>query len=94
MRKTYNQQLPLAEVTPDHPKAKEFAQISAILDSNNSIYLLALQDLGISGNNVGANGMTAEKRVLKGIVHERQGSSNPEEVAPFFGILGEIAVYN
>ena len=37
MRKTYNQQLPLAEVTPDHPKAKEFAQISAMLDGNNSI---------------------------------------------------------
>jgi hypothetical protein len=48
MRKIRNQQLPLAEVATDHPKAKEFAQIGAILDSNNSIYLLAEQDLGIS----------------------------------------------
>lgn len=55
MRRTRNQQLPLAEVTTDHPKAKEFAQISAILDSNNSIYLLARQDLGISSGNVGAS---------------------------------------
>jgi hypothetical protein len=44
MRKTRNQQLPLAEVTTDHPKAKEFAQISAILDSNDSIYILARQE--------------------------------------------------
>ena len=70
MRKTYNQQLPLAEVTPDHPKAKEFAQISAILDGNNSIYVLARQDLGVSDNNVGANGMTAEQVVRAAIVRQ------------------------
>lgn len=46
MRKVGNQQLPLAEATPDHPKAKELAKISEILDINNSIYDLALQDLG------------------------------------------------
>lgn len=56
MQKIRNQQLPLAEVTIDHPKAKELARISAILDSNNSIYTLAQQDLGISDNNVGATG--------------------------------------
>lgn len=61
MRKTRNQQLPLAEVTTDHPKTKEFAQISAILDSNDSIYSLARQDLGVSDNNVGAKGMTVEQ---------------------------------
>ena len=70
MRKTRNQQLPLAEVTPDHPKAKEFAQISAILDSNNSIYLLARQDLGISDNSIGANGMTAEQVVRAAIIRQ------------------------
>ena len=52
MRKTRNQQLPLAEVTTDHPKAKEFAQISTILDSNDSIYSLARQDLGVSDSNI------------------------------------------
>lgn len=73
MRKTRNQQLPLAEVTTDHPKAKEFAQISTILDSNNSIYSLALQDLGKSENNVGANGMTAEQVVRAAIVKQIDG---------------------
>lgn len=67
MRKTRNQQLPLAEVTTDHPKAKEFALISAILDNNNSIYSLARQDLGVSEHNVGANGMTAEQVIRAAI---------------------------
>ena len=70
MRKIRNQQLPLAEVTTDHPKTKEFAQISTILDSNNSIYPLARQDLGISKNNVGANGMTAEQVIRAAIVNQ------------------------
>lgn len=73
MRKIRNQQLPLAEATTDHPKAKEFAQISTILDSNNSIYSLTLQDLGISGNNVGANGMTAEQIVRAAIIKQTEG---------------------
>lgn len=60
MRITRNQQLPLTEYTAGHPKAKEMAQISEILDCNNSISTLVLQDLGVSANNVGANGMTAE----------------------------------
>jgi hypothetical protein len=54
MRKTRNQQLPLAEATADHPKAKELSKISEILDHNNSIYELALQDLGIANNDIGA----------------------------------------
>jgi IS5 family transposase len=70
MRKTRNQQLPLAEVTTDHPKAKEFAQISAILDSNDSIYILARQDLGVSDSNVGANGMTAEQVIRAAIIKQ------------------------
>jgi IS5 family transposase len=73
MRKTRNQQLPLAEVTTDHPKAKEFAQISAILDGNNSIYALALQDLGICQNNIGANGMTAEQVVRAAVIKQIEG---------------------
>ena len=70
MRKTRNQQLPLAEVTTDHPKAKEFAQISAILDGNNSIYALALQDLGTCQNYIGANGMTAEQVVRVAVIKQ------------------------
>ena len=73
MRKTRNQQLPLAEVTTDHPKAKEFAQISAILDSNDSIYFLARQDLGVSENNAGANGMTAEQVIGTAIIKQIGG---------------------
>ncbi len=80
MRKIRNQQLPLAEVTTDHPKAKEFAQISAILDSNNSIYLLAQQDLGISNNNVGANGMTAEQ-VIRAAIMKQIGGYTYRELA-------------
>jgi len=73
MRKIRNQQLPLAEVTTDHPKAKEFAQISTILDSNNSIYQLARQDLGISSGNVGANGMTAEQVIRAALIKQIGG---------------------
>jgi len=68
MRKTRNQQLPLAEATADHPKAKELLKISEILDSNDSIYDLALQDFGISDNDVGANGMTAEQVIRAAII--------------------------
>lgn len=70
MRKTRNQQLPLTEAITDHPKAKEFAQISTILDSNDSIYSLARQDLGVSDNNVGANGMTAEQVIRAAIIKQ------------------------
>ena len=80
MRKTRNQQLPLAEATTDHPKAKEFAQISAILDSNDNIYALVRQDLGISENNVGANGMTAEQ-VLRAAIVQKIGEYSYRELA-------------
>ena len=72
MRKTRNQQLPLAEVTADHPKAKELLKISEILDHNTSIYDLALQDLGLSDNGVGANGMTAEQVVRAAIIKQTE----------------------
>ncbi len=56
MRKAHIQQLPLAEATPDHPKAKELAKISEILDQNNSIYNLLLQDIGTAGAETGVQG--------------------------------------
>jgi len=53
--------LPLSEATPDHPKAKELAKISEILEENRSIYDLVLQDLtGPESKATGASGMTAD----------------------------------
>jgi len=70
MRKTRNQQLPLTEATVDHPKAKELLKISEILDNNDSIYDMALQDLGLSDNEIGANGMTAEQVIRAAIIKQ------------------------
>jgi len=75
MRKARIQQLPLAEATPDHPKAKELAKISEILDCNNNIYQLALQDFGQADNNAGANGMTAEQIIRAAIIKQMEGYS-------------------
>lgn len=80
MRKTRNQQLPLAEATTDHPKAKELLEISKMLDSQNSIYDLALQDLATSSKNVGANGMTAEQIVRAAII-QKIGTYSYRELA-------------
>ncbi len=49
--------------------------ISKILDSNSSIYDLALQDLGITDNNVGANGITAEQVIRAAIIKQNEGYS-------------------
>jgi len=54
IRKARIQQLPLTEATPAHPKAKELAKISEILDKNSSIFDLVLQDIGIADNETGA----------------------------------------
>ncbi len=76
MRKARIQQLPLAGAATDHPKAKELAKISEILDSNSSIYDLVLQDLGgPSGNEVGARGMTAEQVLRAAIIKQMEGYS-------------------
>jgi len=69
------QQLPLAEATPDHPKAKELAKISEILDWNNSIYDLVLQDIGTTDSKIGANGMTAEQVLRATIIKRIEGFS-------------------
>ena len=75
MRKARIQQLPLAEATPDHPKAKELAKISEILDQNSSIYDLVLQDIGAAGSKTGANGMTAEQVLRAAIIKQMEGFS-------------------
>jgi IS5 family transposase len=81
MRKARIQQLPLTEATPDHPKAKELAKISEILDANSSIYDLVLQDLGIPDDNeadTGARGMTAEQVLRAAIIKQMEGFSYRE----------------
>jgi len=76
MRKTRIQQLPLAEATTDHPKAKELAKISEILDDNSSIYDMVLQDLaGGCTNDAGAYGMTAEQVLRAAIIKQMEGCS-------------------
>ncbi|MCP4411753.1 MAG: ISNCY family transposase [Gammaproteobacteria bacterium] len=79
MRKIRNQQLPLVEATTDHPKAKEFAQISNILDANSNIYTLVQQDLGISEKNIGANGMTAEQ-IFRAAIIKKIGNYSYREL--------------
>jgi IS5 family transposase len=83
MRKVRNQQLPLSEVAPDHPKAKELSKISEILDSKHSIFDLVLQDIRTpisAGTNIdrGAAGMTAEQVVRAAIVKQVEGYSYRE----------------
>ncbi len=80
MRKIRNQQLALQEATTDHPKAKEFVQISKILDANSNIYNLVQQDLGISEKNIGANGMTAEQ-VFRAAIVKKIGNYSYRELA-------------
>ncbi len=75
MRKARIQQLPLTETTPDHPKAKELAKISEILDQNSSIYDMVLQDIGIAGTKTGAQGMTAEQVLRAAIIKQMEGFS-------------------
>ena len=79
MRKASIQQLPLSEATPDHPKAKELAKISEILEENRSIYDLVLQDLtGPESKATGASGMTAEQVVRAAIIKQMEGYSYRE----------------
>ncbi len=80
MRQETHKQLPLAESTPDHPKAVELAVISQILDRNPIIYERALQDLtnGIKNPGKGAKGMTAEQVVRAAIIKQTEGFSYKE----------------
>jgi IS5 family transposase len=78
MRKVRNQQLPLIEATADHPKAKEFARISEVLESYNSICELARQDFELGGRNIGASGMSIEQIIRAAIVKQIEGFSYRE----------------
>lgn len=72
MHKKYEFQLPLTESALVHPKAKEYDQISKILDLNPIIYDLALNDItkGVKKAGRGANGMTAEQTVRAAIIKQ------------------------
>lgn len=77
MRQKTRKQLPLAESTPDHPKAEELAVISQILDRNPIIYDRAQQDLTkrVNSPEKGAKGMTAEQVVRAAIIKQTEGFS-------------------
>ena len=77
MRKARIQQLPLAETTADHPKAKELAKSSEILDSYSTIYDLMLQVLTMAGND-GARGMSGEQVLRAAIIKQIEGFSYRE----------------
>ncbi len=80
MHEKHEFQLPLTEPAPAHPKAKEYEQISTILDSNPTIYELALQDLikGIKKVGTGAKGMSAEQTVRAAIIKQTEEYSYEE----------------
>ncbi len=77
MHKKTEKQLPLMGSTPDHPKAKEWGQISKILDQNPLINELVLKDLSskVKKEGAGANGMTAEQVVRAAVIKRREGYS-------------------
>ncbi len=72
MRKKHKEQFSIMEPAPVHPKALEWAEISRILERNDSIYERALQDLTTADKNftVGASGMTAEQVVQVAIIKQ------------------------
>jgi IS5 family transposase len=74
MRQNRQSQLPLASQVPNHPKAREYAVISRILDRNHTIYSLVTKDLTAGKrSNTGRKGMTAEQVVRCGIVKTLEG---------------------
>lgn len=79
MRKVRNQQLPLAEAAPDHPKTKELMTISKILDKSPIIGDLVLRDIGSSFQNSdsknGVCGMTAEQILRAAIIKQIESCS-------------------
>jgi IS5 family transposase len=77
MRKKHKKQLPLMEPAPVHPKAQEWAEISSILQQNDTIYERALQDLTTKDKNynAGASGMTADQVVRAAIVKQVENFS-------------------
>jgi transposase, IS5 family len=80
MRKKIQKQMPLMPIDIEHPRAKELARISELLDSIPTITDMVLQDLthGVGNRSVGAEGMTAEQVLRAAIIKQTQGFSYEE----------------
>jgi IS5 family transposase len=77
MRKQTHDQLPLMDTQINHPRAREYAGISRILDANPIISEMVLQDLtrGVAKRRTGAEGMTADQVLRAAIVKQIEGFS-------------------
>jgi len=83
MREKSKKQLPLMNLPPDHPQARELDRISRILAEEPTIVDWIHQDLsqGRELQNTGANGMSAEQVLRAAIVKQMFGFSY--ELLPF-----------
>ena len=83
MREKSKKQLPLMNLAPDHPQARELDRISRILDEEPTIVELVHQELcrGRQLRDTGACGMSAEKVLRAAIVKQMFGFSY--ELLPF-----------
>jgi len=80
MREKNQKQMPLMPSNIKHPRAKDLARISEILDAIPTINDMVLQDLthGVKNRTTGAKGMTAEQVLRAAIVKQTQGFSYEE----------------
>jgi IS5 family transposase len=77
MREKSKKQLPLMNLMPDHPQARELDRISRILDEETTIVELVHQDLcrGRALRETGAYGMSAEQVLRAAIIKQMFGFS-------------------
>jgi IS5 family transposase len=83
MREKSKKQLPLMNLTPDHPQARELDRINRILDQETTIVDWVHQDLcrGRALRDTGACGMSAEQVLRAAIIKQMFGFSY--ELLPF-----------
>jgi hypothetical protein len=77
MREKSKKQLPLMNLTPDHPQARELERISRILDKEPTIAEWVHQELcrGRQLRDTGACGMSAEQVLRAAIIKQMFGFS-------------------
>jgi transposase, IS5 family len=80
MRKSCQKQMPLTDISPDHPRAFELQRIGRILDENPIINQMVLQDIThrVTSRTTGAEGMTAEQVFRAAIIKQMEGFSYKE----------------
>ena len=80
MRKKDQKQMPLMPCDIEHPRARDLARISQVLDSIPTITEMVLQDLthGVRHRQRGAQGMTAEQVLRAAILKQAEGFSYEE----------------